>query len=206
MLSAIFCMILIVWRGGAGLPGDSAAAATRPQPSTMPPPVALAAAPAATPTATPAGPHPTTCGELYSPAMVAAFGLAVLNPPWTAAAAFDVRQGTADAELITVIEASDTLTCVWGSPEGGSGSGLTTNLVWVTAEQSAAVTARLAAAGMTCYDELGGLRCVTETTGDGGVVGESHFVRDGIWLATRYVNSGPDGYTHDIVANLWAGA
>ncbi len=59
---------------------------------------------------------------------------------------------------------------------------------------------------MTCYDELGGLRCVTETTGDGGVVGESHFVRDGIWLATRYVNSGPDGYTHDIVANLWAGA
>ncbi len=100
-------VLLIVWRGGAGLPGDSAAAATRPRPSTMPPPVALAAAPAATPTATPAGPHPTTCGELYSPAMVAAFGLAVLNPPWTAAAESDVRQGTADAELIKVIEASD---------------------------------------------------------------------------------------------------
>ncbi|TFB96979.1 hypothetical protein [Cryobacterium sp. HLT2-28] len=196
-------VLLIVWRGGAGLPGDTAAGA-RPQPSKTPAPVALAAAPA--PAATPAGPHPSTCGELYSPAMAAAFGTAVLNPAWTEAADSEVRHGTADAELSTVIDAADKLTCVWGNPKGGSDSGLTTNLVWVTAEQSAAVKARLAAAGMTCYEELGGLRCVTETSGDAGTSGESHFVRDGIWLATHYVNSGPDGYTHDIIANVWAGA
>ena len=206
VLVVALVVLLIVWRGGAGLPGDSAAAA-RPQPSNAPAPVALAAAPT-TPAApaTPAGPHPSTCAELYSPAMTAAFGSAVLNPGWTQAAGAEVRNGTADAELIQVIDAAEKLTCVWGSPEGGSGSGLTTNLVWVTPEQSAAVTARLAATGMTCYEELGGLRCVTEATGEAGVSGESHFVRDGIWLATRYVNSGPDGYTHDIVANVWAGA
>ncbi|TFD71587.1 hypothetical protein E3T48_15740, partial [Cryobacterium fucosi] len=36
-------VLLIVWRGGAGVPGD-AAAAGRPQPSKTPAPVALAAA------------------------------------------------------------------------------------------------------------------------------------------------------------------
>jgi hypothetical protein len=202
-LVVILVVLLIVWRGGAGLPGDPATGG-RPQPSTTPAPVALAPAPV--PAATQAGPHPSTCGELYSPAMTAAFGAAVLNPAWAETAAPEVRHGTADAELSKLIDTADTLTCVWGNPSGGSDSGLTTNLVWVTPEQSAAVKARLAAAGMTCYEELGGLRCVTETTGEAGVSGESHFVRDGIWLATRYVNSGPDGYTHDIIATVWAGA
>ncbi|TFC13969.1 hypothetical protein E3O19_11555 [Cryobacterium algoritolerans] len=203
-LVVILVVLLIVWRGGAGLPGDTAAGG-RPQPSRTPTPVALAAAPV--PAATPAGPHPSKCGELYSPALVAAFGTAVLNPAWAEAAGPEVRHGTEDAELSKLIDTADKLTCIWGNPKGGSDSRLTTNLVWVTAEQSAAVKARLAAAGMTCYAELGGLRCVSETTGDAGALsGESHFLRDGIWLATHYVNSGPDGYTHDIIAHVWAGA
>ena len=203
LLVVALVVVLIVWRGGAGLTGEIPAA--RPQPSTTPPPVALAAAPA--PTATPAGPHPSTCDELYSPAMVAAFGSAVLYPAWAEAEDSGVRQGALDPELVSVIDGAEKLTCVWGNPKGGSDSGLTTNLVWVTAEQSAAVKARLAAAGMTCYEELGGLRCVTETKADAdGSFGESHFLRDSIWLATHYVNAGPDGYTHDIIANVWAGA
>lgn len=61
------------------------------------------------------------------------------------------------------------------------------------------------AVGYSCFDELEGTRCVTETepTPD-GQSGESHFFRDGIWIATLWINAGPDGYTHDIVAALFA--
>jgi len=195
---------LIVWRGGAGTP-DAAETAGRPQPHSSPAPLAVTAAPAPAPT--PDGPHPSTCDQLYSPEMVTAFGDAVLNPAWTEADDSGVRYGSDDPELISVIGASTgTLTCVWGNEIGGSWRGLTTNVVFVTAEQSATVQARLVAEGLDCYEELGGLRCLVETAEENGTWGESHFLRGGIWLATRYVNAGPDGYTHDIIANVWAGA
>ncbi|MCI2956352.1 hypothetical protein MN032_01500 [Agromyces atrinae] len=31
----------------------------------------------------------------------------------------------------------------------------------------------------------------------------SSFFRDGIWIATHWVNTGPDGYTHNIVPALF---
>jgi hypothetical protein len=198
-------VLLIVWRGGAETPGG-AESAHRPLPTSSPAPLALALAPAPTPAPTPGVPHPSTCDQLYSPAMVAAFGDQVLNPAWAEAAGAGVRRGTDDPALMSIIDAAESLTCLWVDPNGGSGSGLTTSVVWVTPEQSAAVQARLAAAGMTCYEELGGLRCVVETTKNSDTWGESHFLRDGIWLATHYINAGPDGYTHDIIANVWAGA
>jgi hypothetical protein len=33
--------------------------------------------------------------------------------------------------------------------------------------------------------------------------GESHFLREGIWIATRWGGNGPDGSTHDIVAAIF---
>ena len=33
--------------------------------------------------------------------------------------------------------------------------------------------------------------------------GESHFIRDGIWIATKWVNASPDGYTHDMVTTIF---
>jgi hypothetical protein len=205
LLVIALVVVLIVWRGGAGVP--EAEAAARPQPSSSPAP--LAVTPSPQPAAEQAAnvPHPSQCEQLYSPAMVAAFGDVALNPAWVAEEDSGVNRGSADPELVTLIDAAgEKLTCVWANAGGASGVGLTTELVWVTSEQSAAVLSRLSAAGMNCYEELGGMRCIVEGEDDGGVFGESHFVRDGIWLATHYFNAGPDGYTHDIIANVWSGA
>jgi hypothetical protein len=150
-------------------------------------------------------PKPQSCDQLYSPAMVAAFGDLVLNPGWATDTGTGVRGGSDDPQLLAVINNTEHLSCLWGSPLGPSGSGVATNLVWVTEEQAQAVAGRLGELGLDCYEELGGLRCITETRTDEGVFGQSHFLRGGIWLATQFVNAGPEGYTHDMVATLWPG-
>jgi hypothetical protein len=199
-------VVLVVWRGGAGTPGGSAAEESRPTPTTSAEPLAVASA---TPSpSTPAGPHPTTCDAIYSPTMLATLTqTGALNPDWTESDSSGVLFGTSDAELSSLIDGAEHLTCVWADPNGGSGSGLTSNVVFVSAEQSETAHQRLLALGENCYEELGGIRCVVETAqGEEGIAGESHFLRDGIWLATRYVNAGPDGYTLDMVGTIWAGA
>lgn len=148
-------------------------------------------------------PQPTDCAELYSPAMLADFGGLELNPAWTQEPGVEVTAGSDDAELQTIIDAQEHLRCVWASPVGGSGTGLTTDVVWVSAAVSATVENRLEELGMECYPETGGLRCVTVTTSEDGVFGESHFLRDGIWLATKFTNFNPAGYTPALVAALW---
>jgi hypothetical protein len=204
LLIVALIVVLVVWRGGAATPSsDGTAAGGRATPTATADPVPVSSAvpdPAA-------GPRPTSCDEIYSPDMLATFTQTHSpNPAWTETAEAATRMGTLDPDLSALIESADHLSCVWADPEGGSGSGLVTNVVFVTAEQSTAARERLTAMGQTCYDELEGLRCVIETDTDGdGVAGESHFLRDGIWLATSFVNAGPDGYTHDIVATIWAG-
>jgi hypothetical protein len=191
--------------GGATGPGELGSSAA---PTASPASVAMEPVPTPTPTPTPTpdGPHPSSCDQLYRPAMVQALGDLELNPAWARAPDAGVSHGTDDPALRALIDDADHLTCVWASPYGGSGSGLITNLVWVTPEQSAAVEARLAADGLSCAAEAGGRRCVIETIDDEGTFGESHFLRDGIWLATKYTNAGPDGYTQDIVAQVWPGS
>ena len=205
LLVVALVVVLVVWRGGAATPSsDDTGTGDRPTPTSTAEPIVVSSAvpdPAA-------GPRPASCDEIYSPDMMATFAEThSLNPAWTETAEASTRIGTLDPELSTLIEDADHLSCVWADPEGGSGSGLVTNVVFVTAEQSEAARVRLADMGQTCYEELGGLRCVIENDTDGdGVAGESHFLRDGIWLATSFVNAGPDGYTHDMVATIWAGA
>jgi len=206
LLVVALIVVLVVWRGGAGTPGGSAAEESRPTPTTSAEPLAVASA---TPSpSTPAGPHPTTCDAIYSPTMLATLTqTGALNPDWTESDSSGVLFGTSDAELSSLIDGAEHLTCVWADPNGGSGSGLTSNVVFVSAEQSETAHQRLLALGENCYEELGGIRCVVETAqGEEGIAGESHFLRDGIWLATRYVNAGPDGYTLDMVGTIWAGA
>ena len=59
-------------------------------------------------------------------------------------------------------------------------------------------------AGFDCYEQLDGTRCVTRTETDGDVVGESHFLRDDIWLSTFWSNAGVRGYTENMVEALWS--
>jgi hypothetical protein len=205
VLVVALIVVLVVWRGGAGTPSsDDSRPDARPTPTASATPLAVAsAAPAAS---TPAGPRPTSCDEIYSPEMLATFGQTrTLNPEWTQAADLPPYLGTTDPDLSAVIEDTEHLTCVWAAAEGGSDSGLTTNVVFVTAETSEAVHQRLNAIGQNCYDEEGGIRCVVELARDAdGYSGESHFLRDGIWLATHYQSAGPDGYTLDMVGTIWA--
>ena len=211
----IALIVILVWRAGGGSPG--AGPVTSPATTTAPPftpePTDPATRPPDTPTATPTPPgqnaapgvpRPASCEELYSPDMVDALSGLALNPEWSQDPDAGVSHGTDDTELRAVIDSVDHLTCVWGSPYGGSDTGIITTLAWVTPEQSAAVAERLAATGLECFAQSGGLRCVIQTNTLDGAFGESHFLRNGIWLATKYTNAGPLGYTQDIVNNLWA--
>ena len=95
--------------------------------------------------------------------------------------------------------------CTWGS---AGGEGLATAVSVVDGDQSARVQDVLAAVGFECGDALGGIVCRTQTqtvTMDDEVVslGESHLLRDGVWVATSWVGALPDGYTEDIAGTLW---
>ncbi|HSP52105.1 MAG TPA: hypothetical protein VLO00_04340 [Cryobacterium sp.] len=214
----IALVAVLAWWGGAGFPGAGQATGTpsatnTPNATTPPTTSTPTATPAPPPTAT-AAPGPTTapgvplpadCTQLFSPDMVEALGDLTLNPAWSQEPDSGVAHGTDDAELRAQIDTLDHLTCVWASPFGGSDTGIVTNVVEVTPEQSAAVEARLIANGLECTDQSGGRRCVIQTNTVDGAFGESHFLRNGIWLATKYTNTGPVGYTQDIIDNIWVG-
>jgi hypothetical protein len=204
LLVVALIVVLVVWRGGAATPSAESPASARPTPTASAEPLPVANLALTNPVG---GPAPASCDAIYSPDMMATFSEThALNPAWTETAEPSTRIGTLDADLGVLISSAQHLSCVWADPEGGSGSGLVTNVVFVTEAQTIAATDRLAAMGQTCYEELGGLRCVIENDTDGeGAAGESHFLRDGIWLATSFVNAGPDGYTHDMVDTIWDG-
>ena len=111
--------------------------------------------------------------------------------------------GSNDDELNATLQAASPLSCRWGSDHGPSHLALITNVAQLQGDQPAATLARMNDIGYDCYDELGGTRCITESSDDDGSWGESHFLRDGVWVATRWMNVAPDGYTHDIVNTLW---
>lgn len=188
--------------------GDVTPVATetaRPTPSATAAPVTPTPTPTPTPgsTAAPGTPQPASCDELYSPEMVAAFGRMVLNPAWLEELDNDMKIGEDDPVQQGIIDANDSLLCQWGMPEGPSGAGVSTVVVWVDAGDTATIQAHLVDRGDNCFEQLDGLRCTTESSNDEGYFGESHFLRDGIWVATEYSNAGPEGYTLDIVNNLW---
>jgi hypothetical protein len=201
----ILVVVLVVWRGGAAVPQTGASTA-RPLSSMSPAPVLLVpATPIPTVTdAAPAGPkHPSSCADIYTTDWASTLAPLVLNPAWAKDPASGVHNGTDDAGLATVLEAAAAVTCMWGNASGGGDVGLTTNVAVLTEPQQADVTARMNGLGYSCFAELKGLRCVTETTADAGSWGESHFLREGLWLATKWVNASPEGYTHDIVNTLF---
>jgi hypothetical protein len=205
LLIVALIVVLVVWRGGAATPSaDDTKSSARPTPTASAEALPVASLPPTNPVG---GPAPSTCDTIYSPDMLATFSEThALNPAWTETAEPSTRIGTLDADLSVLISGAQHLSCVWADPVGGSGSGLVTNVVFVTEAQSVAVKERLSAMGQNCYEELEGLRCVFENDTDGeGLAGESHFLRDGIWLATSFVNAGPDGYTHDMIAAIWDG-
>ncbi|WP_159599933.1 hypothetical protein [Agromyces humi] len=146
---------------------------------------------------------PPDCAGMYTKDWSADMNGFVLNPAW-AADPSNLQYGSRDDGLVTVLEATKLLTCKWASPNGGTDRGITTNVASLTPEQQASTIAHAQASGFDCYQELGGTRCVTETAPSAdGQSGESHFLRDGVWIATVWINLQPDGYTHDMVAAIF---
>jgi hypothetical protein len=202
LLAVAVVFIVVLWPRPAHTP--TASDAPRPVPSNSPAPLTPTPTPTPTGSAEPGTPRPTECAELYSPAMVAALGDLALNPAWLDEPGEELRIGPADDDLRNLIEENDSLRCIWTTAEGASDVGVVTAVVWVDADERAEATERLDELGYNCYQERQGLRCLTEVTTDEGTFGESHFLRDGIWLSTQYSNAGPAGYTLDMVDNLWA--
>jgi hypothetical protein len=191
---------------GAGR-GTDASASDTPTPGTVAtdatstPPAAATEAP---PPAAPVVAIPTSCADIYTRDWAPDFAPLVLNPEWTSAPDSGVHFGSRDEVAIELLDTTTQVRCKWGSPNGGSGRGLTTNVAAIDSGQAGDMRVHFEAAGYTCYEEMEGTRCVMETVpGPDGQAGESHFFRDGVWIATLWVNAGPDGYTHDIVAALF---
>lgn len=146
---------------------------------------------------------PASCAEIYTRDWSADLGGLVLNPGWTETPGNGPFWGSNDNGAVTVLEATTKLTCAWVGPNGGGDVGIITNLAELTPEQVSSTLAHLESIGQTCYEELEGTRCVVEWNSEAGESGESHFIREGLWSATRWSNVVADGYTHDIATALF---
>lgn len=145
---------------------------------------------------------PGACEDIYSDAMFA--HLTTTAPPLN-----DPGHTMPSTELAAgreVLDAAPTLRCTWG---GASEYGLSTNVTFVDAGQSASIEQAAVEAGMTCKPHAEGTICRIRQDRfvDGELYatdGETHYFRDNGWVATHWINFAPEGYTEDIVATLWA--
>jgi hypothetical protein len=178
-----------------------------PSGSAMSPSVPASASPTPTPTATETAAAegeialPTTCEQLYSPAMFATLQQRdTLNHP-------DVTMtSTQNVEALEILSSgAPTIRCTWGAP---SETGMATNVTIVDAAQSAAIVDALIGAGFACEDVDGATVCryeQTMVTLDDDIVKltETHVLRGNAWVSTATINFEVEGYTEDVIATLW---
>ena len=161
-----------------------------------------------TPTASPTEPAAEqwtmTCDELYGDDMLATFATQgmELNSTWTGVR--EAPAGTADPQLLGMLAGQISCDCFWLDAGGGERSAVLTTVMPVDAERAASVTARLGELGFAQQQVQGGTRFFMEHRVDGETVGESHFIRDGLWLATNWYGFGPWGYTAHMAENVFA--
>lgn len=184
--------------GGAATPTPMPSATTSATPSATP----EAPSPSPEPTEQPAASIvPGACEDAYSAAMLARLNGAIppLNDPGI------TMVSTQNVDLLEMLDGATTLRCTWGSP---SETGISTNITAVDTAQGADILATLESAGFACQVLAGGTICTMEERGITQddleyAFGESHFVGDGGWVTTNWLNTDITGYTEDIVASLW---
>ena len=204
MITVALGVIVAIAVGNSPEPADAVATPAAGQ-TTTPDPTAASpvSTPSPEPTTSPVG-IPTDCREIYTKDWTPQMAGRVLNPAWASDPTLGTQDGTHNAEFASLLATTKQLTCHWGAPDGGSGRFIVTNIAALTIEQQAGAIANAQTNGFSCYPELDGTRCVIETVPDNdGQLGESHFFRDGIWIATLWTNLQPDGYTQDIVEALF---
>ena len=143
---------------------------------------------------------PAECAKIYTRDWASELSPFVLNPAWSLE---EPDIGTNDDALRQLLEPGVALTCHWGNSSGGGDTGIVTSLANIDERTANLAQSRIANLGWACSEQLGGVRCVTQGEDENGAWGESHFFRENVWLATRWSNLGPDGYTADIASTLW---
>lgn len=191
--------LVLALAGCAAEPGPAASTPAG-TPSASQEPSVTPSTPAASPTPTASAVAlPVDCQDVYSPGMLQ--NLNATNPPLN-----DPGVTMTSTELVEALEILDsgvpTLRCSWGVP---SDYGLATNVTITTPAQSTVLTSAMRERGFSCAESAGETRCErTETFVDpSGATGETHVLRGNIWVATHWLNFAPDGYTEDIVTNLF---
>ena len=145
---------------------------------------------------------PADCAAVYTPQMLTALEADVppLNDPGTTMASTEV---VAAIEILTGAE--QTIRCSWGPP---SERGMATNVTIVTSAQSQTIADALVNEGFSTEELDGGAlhrieREMLTLDDDIVTLGETHYLRDDVWVSTRWIDVNPDGYTQAIVASLW---
>ncbi|GLI27934.1 hypothetical protein ARHIZOSPH14_21760 [Agromyces rhizosphaerae] len=197
--SAVMVALLLVAPADASDPVAVPSSAATPEPTTD----AAPSEPSPSAATDPRALVPDTCEGIYTRDWATELDPLVLNPAW---AAPEGLRGSKDPVLTGLLDRGTTeLICTWGFPTHPGHFGITTEIATVGEALAEESVVAAAGQGYDCYDELTGTRCIIQwehSEGDGRG-GESHFLRDGLWSATSWVNVPADGYTHDIVAAIW---
>lgn len=143
---------------------------------------------------------PEDCDDLYSPAMASQLKEAgleltpnLIGPPRPVG-------GSTDETLRRLVAHNQQIECNWFGEAGV----VLTVVAAPTASKIESALARLDQLGFTKTEEHGGVRFVVEhRAADGTAAGESHFLRDGLWFATRWRGFGPSGYTADMTRTVF---
>lgn len=204
IVGAVLLAVAVAIVAVVGLTGDRSPEATpttsAPAPTSETPSSPPSEPPATEPTTTPvAVVIPETCDGIYTRDWAAELGGLVLNPAWTEE---EPLWGSNDRGAITMLEGTSKLRCAWVTASAGD-AGIITNVASLTTAQEADLIAYLGGAGFSCSEQLAGTRCLIEESTDAGAWGESHFLREGVWIATRWANVRVEGYTEDIVAAVF---
>ncbi|GAA1468559.1 hypothetical protein [Microbacterium thalassium] len=198
---------VLVLAGGLCLAGTGC----QPEPAPTPTPTSTpsaAATTAVTQTPTPIETEkpqdalPASCEDAYSAGMLATLTQQIppLNDPGV------TMLSTQNVDLIELLDSGiPTIRCSWGGP---SEYGMATNISIIDAGQSQAVLTTLQSTGFACQTYADGWLCSIEERGitfddQEYSNGEFHYVSDGAWVATSWLNFDATGVTEDIVQHLW---
>jgi hypothetical protein len=179
--------------GCSSTPAPESSKAASPAPSETPRPTPSAVA---TPDAVGVV-LPGSCEDIYGPAMFK--GLQEDLPPLNDESMAEPNFSNND-ELEKLLTSLKYLKCTWG---GAGEVGIVTAVARVSEKQSDQAIEIMESGGFDCYDQLKGTRCVTREETGGNTLGESHFLRDDVWVSTFWLNAPIRGYTENIVEAIW---
>ncbi len=195
LLAAVLAAVAL--SASACAPEPAPGASGSPSSSTASPSESASALPTDVPWALPAA-----CPDIYSAGMLGTLESTVppLNDPGITMLSSQI------VDALELLESGiPTLRCTWGMP---SERGIATNVSIVDAEQAATLREVLLQTGFSEESFAGGTiyRIQQDAlTQDDDIVtmGETHFVGDGGWVSTRWIDAAVQGYTEDIVSTVW---